>query len=138
MSIQQENEQPSAQVNEQDALVIPSALVISGKEEMWKHLPLWKPFSFLYQWFLTNTFSPTWLPKKLWHPTIGAAVAVVLQAVAFFVTFLLVRIFPGYAILSLWEVLAIALVALTWGAGPSLVATFAGLILLNISLVPST
>ncbi len=36
MSIQQENEQPIAQANEQDALVIPSELVISRKEEIWE------------------------------------------------------------------------------------------------------
>ncbi|MEO8970590.1 MAG: ATP-binding protein [Ktedonobacteraceae bacterium] len=138
MSIQQENEQPTAQIHEQDALVIPAELVIPDKEEIWKHLTSWKPLQFLYQWFLTNTFSPTWLPEKFWHPTIGAAVAVLLQVIAFLITFMLIRIFPGYAIVSLWEVLAIALVALTWGAGPSLVATLAGVIFLNFSLVSTT
>ncbi len=138
MSIQQENEQPIAQVNEQDALVLPSELVIPGKEVIWHHLASWKPFSFLYQWFLTNTFSPTWLPEKLRRPLIGSVVAVLLEVIAFLITLILIHIFPGYAIVSLLEVLAIALVALTWGAGPSLVATFAGLFFLNFSLVPST
>ncbi|HVB20841.1 MAG TPA: ATP-binding protein [Ktedonobacteraceae bacterium] len=137
MSIKQENEQPISPVNEQDALVLPSELVIPEKEAFWHHLASWKPFSLLYQWFLTNTFSPTWLPEKLQHPVIGSAVAVLLEIIAFLITFIFIHLFPGYAIVSLWEVLAIALVALTWGAGPSLVATFAGLILLNIAITPS-
>ncbi|HLJ35058.1 MAG TPA: PAS domain S-box protein [Ktedonobacteraceae bacterium] len=137
MSIQQENEQPTAQINEQDALALPSELVIPDKEKFWEHLTSWPPLQFLYQWFQTNTFSPTWIPERLQHPVIGVTVAVILQVVAFFATFLLVRIFPGYTIVSLLEVLAIALVALTWGAGPSIVATFAGVIFLNLSLAPS-
>src|SRR5579863_4988738 len=138
MSIQQKNKQPIVQVKKPDTPVVPSEIVMSDKEEFWQHLASWKPLSFLYQWFLTNTFSPTWLPKKLRHPVVGSAVAVMVEVLAFLITFILIRIFPGYAIVSLWEVLAIALIALTWGAGPSIVATFAGLILLNISITTPT
>ncbi len=138
MSVEQGNEQHITSANQQDSLATSPELVLQENEKPWKRSLSWRPLLFLYQWFVTNTFSPVWLPRKLRRPAIGSAVAVLLQLLACLITFLVIHIFPGYAIMSLWEVLAIALVALTWGAGPSIIATFVGLILLNFSLTSSS
>jgi len=88
----------------------------------------------LFHWLLSHSFSPNWLPKSLRHPLVGYIVALVLQIIAIFVTFLLVQIYPSYSFTSLLAVLAIALVALNWGAGPSLLATFVGALLLTYAV----
>lgn len=87
-------------------------------------------------WFVASTFTPTWLPMKLRHPVFGYLIALFLQTIAVLATFYLDRglqnfIFPG----SL-EVLAIALVALSWGVGPSVIATLVGACLLDYMLLP--
>lgn len=93
-------------------------------------------FQAIYSWFLDHTFTPTWLPKRWRHITIGYAVAIILQVLAVFATLLFVNIFPTFAFTGLLSVLALALVALNWGAGPSVVATFVGAILLNFFILP--
>jgi len=90
----------------------------------------------IYSWFLDHTFTPSWLPKRWRHITIGYAVAIILQVLAVFATLLFVKIFPTFAFTGLLAVLALALVALNWGAGPSVVATFVGAVLLNFFILP--
>ncbi len=82
-------------------------------------------------WFQDHSFSPSWLPRSLHHPAVGYIVAILLQLIATFITFLLVQIYPSFLFLGLLGILAIALVALNWGAGPSLTATLVGAIVLN-------
>jgi PAS domain S-box-containing protein len=90
-----------------------------------------------YYWLITHTFEPQWLPKSLRHPLIGYLVAILLASVTTFLTLQLVQIYPSFAFAGLLEVLAIALIALTWGVGPSLLATLLGAILLNFCVLPS-
>ncbi len=94
------------------------------------------PWQSVHHWFLANTFTPTWLPKRWNHPAIGYIAAVLLQVAAVFFTLLLFQAFPTFAFAGLLEVLAIVLVALSWGAGPSLVATLVGVVLLNFVVLP--
>ncbi|MEO7022084.1 MAG: ATP-binding protein [Ktedonobacteraceae bacterium] len=87
-------------------------------------------------WFVASTFTPAWLPARLHHPVFGYVIALLLQTMAVLATFYLDQglqnfIFPG----SL-EVLAIALVALNWGVGPSVISTLVGAILLDYTLLP--
>ncbi|MGH2507132.1 MAG: DUF4118 domain-containing protein, partial [Ktedonobacteraceae bacterium] len=87
-------------------------------------------------WFVASTFTPSWLPERLRHPVFGYLIALLLQTIAVVATFYLDQglqnfIFPG----SL-EVLAIALVALSWGVGPSVIATLVGACLLDYMLLP--
>lgn len=77
-------------------------------------------------WFMNSTFAPAWLPENLQHPFFGYLIAVLLQALAVWATVYLDQVFGGFVFASLIEVLAIALVALSWGVGPSIVATLLG------------
>src|SRR5712692_1393882 len=89
-----------------------------------------------YRWFLSHTFTPLWLPKRWRHPIVGYFVAMLLQFIAAFITSLLLIVFPSFTFIALLEVLAVALVALNWGAGPSLVGTLVGVALLNFVAQP--
>ncbi|HLZ80963.1 MAG TPA: DUF4118 domain-containing protein, partial [Ktedonobacteraceae bacterium] len=90
--------------------------------------PSWRLF---YRWFLTHTFAPQWLPDKWHHPFIGYTIAILLQLIAVFITGLVLHLFPTMTLTGLLEVLVVALVALNWGVGPSLIATLIGAVLLN-------
>src|SRR6266566_5429923 len=89
-----------------------------------------------YYWLITHTFEPQWLPKSLRHPLIGYLVAILLASITTFLTLQFVQIYPSFAFAGLLEVLAVALVALIWGVGPSLLATLIGAILLNFFILP--
>lgn len=88
-----------------------------------------------WRWFLDHSASPSWLPQHLRHPSIGYIVAILLQLIAVVLTMLLIRAYPSFAFSGLLDILAIALVALNWGAGPSLTATFFGAILLDYMIL---
>lgn len=87
-------------------------------------------------WFVTNTFSPTWLPRSLRHPLLGYLFAVILQVITVTITMGIVRLFPTFAYPGLLQILSIVLIAINWGAGPGLLATFTGIILLNFVALP--
>lgn len=92
----------------------------------------------MHIWFLSNTFAPSWLPERLQHPFFGYLVALLLQGVAVLVTFYLgfqLRVFT-IAFASLLAMLVIALVALSWGVGPSIIATFFGACLFDYFILP--
>lgn len=78
----------------------------------------------------------TWLPGQWRHPAVGYLMAVLWQAAAAALVFLMARLFPPFRFSGLLEMLAVALVALNWGAGPSLVATLLGAVLLNYVILP--
>lgn len=101
-----------------------------------KRPPIQHLWQTTYHWFLMHTFSPTWLPKRWRHIALGYIIAVILQVIATFVTLLLVQIFPSFAFVGLLEVLAVVLVALNWGAGPSLLATLVGAGLIEFVILP--
>jgi PAS domain S-box-containing protein len=67
---------------------------------------------------------------------VGYVVALLLQAVAVTIDVMLFRFFPTFALAGLLGSLAVALVALGWGAGPSLCGTFVGAILLELVVTP--
>jgi PAS domain S-box-containing protein len=92
----------------------------------------WAPF----RWLQVNSFTPTWLPKSLRNPMLGYFVAILLQIIAVLITMSLVQLYPLFAVTGLLGALAVALIALNWGAGPSLLATLAGVVLLNFVIMP--
>ncbi len=86
-------------------------------------------------WLRANTFAPSWL-KWSWsqHPAMGYLAAVLLQDAATMVTLLLIGIFPNLNTRTGLLILMIVLVALSWGAGPSRLATVTGVILLEYAV----
>jgi PAS domain S-box-containing protein len=90
----------------------------------------------LRTWFISSTFTPPWLPERLQHPVFGYLVALLLQIIAVLVTLYLDDTLQTFIFIGSLEVLAIALVALSWGVGPSVVATFFGACLFYYVILP--
>jgi len=90
----------------------------------------------LRHWVRANTFAPSWLPARLRHPALGYLAAVVLEVIAVALTLLLTMGMPAFSLLGLLVILGVALVALNWGGGPSLLATLVGVALLDYVVFP--
>lgn len=90
----------------------------------------------LQRWLLGHTFAPSWLSGRWRAPMLGYLVALVLQGIFASVTLLLFQAFPTFAFSGVLEVVAVALIALNWGAGPSLVATLVGALFLEFLILP--
>ncbi len=92
----------------------------------------------LRRWFVENTFVPDWLPAGWSRPAASYGLAIGSQVVATLVTLGFVRAFPTFSFPEALIILVVAMAALTWGAGPSLVATLVGTILLEVVVLPHT
>lgn len=91
----------------------------------------------LRSWFMSSTFAPSWLPERLQHPFFGYLIALLLQTLAVLVTVYLNALLRVFIFTGLLEVLAIALVALSWGVGPSILATLFGAGLFDYVVLPA-
>lgn len=92
----------------------------------------------VWRWTQGNTFLPAWLPGPLRHPVAALALAVVLEVGASLVTLLLLAAVPNFAFVGIIHLLVVALIALTWGAAPSLLAAAVGAISLEVLVLPQT
>jgi len=90
----------------------------------------------LRSWLRANTFSPRWLPEFLRHPASGYFAALLIEALAVLGSYLLIQWCPEFAFRCLLPVLAIILVALTWGAWRGLLATLWAAFLLDRFILP--
>lgn len=88
------------------------------------------------RWVTENTFLPEWLPKPWQHPLSAILAAVLLQGLAALGTLAMVQLFPTFAYPGTLEMLMVAVIALTWGAVPALVATLFGVALLEFIVLP--
>jgi signal transduction histidine kinase len=86
--------------------------------------------------FKQLTYPAPWLPPRLHHPAIGYLAAICLEFFAVGLIPLLMLSFTPFVFQGALLTLIIVLVALNWGAGPSLLATFVGAILLVWLTVP--
>src|SRR5205085_11589469 len=81
----------------------------------------------VWRWIAANTFTPAWLaPAWSRHASVGYLAAILLQILAGLATFVLVRVFPLLEFQAALSLLVIVLVALSWGAGPGLLAVLVG------------
>ena len=80
----------------------------------------------LFHWFTYYTFSPAWLSTPWNRRSFGYLVALILPICTTLLMGFLLRQFPEFIFIEDIALLVIVLVALTWGAGPSLMATFIG------------
>ena len=90
----------------------------------------------LRSWFMSSTFAPAWLPEQLQHSIFGYFVAILVQIIAVLATVYLDSLLRVFIFTGLLEVLAIALVALSWGVGPSVLATLFGACLFDYIVLP--
>jgi signal transduction histidine kinase len=110
-----------------DALATAVWMVAQGVVHFWQAL---------VRWLRANTFSPPGLPPLWQHPLAGYVVAVVVQGLAVLLTLLLVIAIPGFPFPGVLVLLGIVLVALTYGAWPSLLATGLGAVLIDVIVIP--
>jgi K+-sensing histidine kinase KdpD len=79
------------------------------------------------RWITANTFTPAWLtPAWSRHASVGYLAAILLQVLAALATLIVVRVFPLLEFRGALSLLVIVLVALSWGAGPGLLAVLVG------------
>src|SRR5258707_157555 len=88
-----------------------------------------QPWWAAWEWLRANTFAPSWLPARWRHPATGYLLALPLQVLAAVITRLLTASFPVFPFPGPVGLLVVALVALNWGAGPSLFTILVGLVL---------
>jgi PAS domain S-box-containing protein len=86
---------------------------------------------------VAHTFAPPWLTGRWAHPAVGYLLAVLLQVSAVTGLTALTWLFPSFQFQEAVVILVVLLVALTWGVGPSLLATVVGGALLMLLLLPS-
>jgi signal transduction histidine kinase len=89
-------------------------------------------------WLVSHTFAPPWLSGRWTHPAVGYLVAVLLQVITVAGVTWLVQLFPSFQFQAVLVILVVLVVALTWGVGPSLLATLVGGALLVYLLLPPT
>ena len=90
-----------------------------------------------WRWLQANTFVPIWLPMRWRHPTAGYLLAVLVQLAVAVITRLLMQVVPSYAFPGVLEILAVALIAMNWGAGPGVFAALVGLVLEETFVLPA-
>jgi signal transduction histidine kinase len=89
----------------------------------------------VYVWLEANTFIPPWLPSRWHRKRFGYSVAALAQVVMTLVTWLLLHLYPTFSFVGILNFLVVALIALSWGAVPALVATVVGAVSLEALLV---
>ncbi|HEX6478676.1 MAG TPA: ATP-binding protein [Ktedonobacteraceae bacterium] len=104
-------------------------------ENQHKYHPAVQLWQFLRHWLAMSTFAPTWLPRRWRYLIFGYFVAILLQVSAVVITLLLIHLFPSFEFAGSLEVLAVVLVAINWGAGPGMLATLSGAVLLDILIL---
>ncbi len=85
----------------------------------------------IYAILEANTFVPTFLPQPLRRKRFGYLAAALAEVAITLITVETVRIFPSYSFVGLLNFMLVALIALSWGAVPALVATVSGAALLE-------
>jgi PAS domain S-box-containing protein len=89
-----------------------------------------KVWSVAQRWLALHAFAPPWLPQRWRHPLMGYLAAAVLQMLLTACDLLLLLRYPDLTTHHIFLVLGVVIAALSWGVGPSLVATLTGTILL--------
>ena len=109
----------------------------SAQQDNSSHAPsslrrLWQHVS---RWMFVHFLSPSWMTLKWRHPVVGYSITLLLQAIALGVCVLMLHFFPDFRFPELLQLIVVALVGFVWGAGPSLVATLVGVLLVDFFLL---
>jgi signal transduction histidine kinase/PAS domain-containing protein len=91
-----------------------------------------KPWPGLMRWIQENTFAPEWLPDQLRHPLIGYLVAALVELTAVSAILLLLTLVPDFDFYAIFTLVGVIVMAVGWGAGPSLFATLVSMLVLYL------
>ncbi len=84
----------------------------------------------------TSRYTPRFLPRPLQSRAAGYLSALLLQMLVAAGLILLIKIYPNFQFSKSFALLVVLLVALAWGVGPSLFATFIGTVMLMFLALP--
>ena len=102
----------------------------------WLHTQVCTAWSALCQWFEANISGPRGLSSWWDQPRERYLLPSLVEIGAAGLTLLVLRPLPLFALQGSLLLLGVVVVALTWGAGPSLVATLVGTALLELLVIP--
>jgi len=121
------------EITKQTPIVPSSSTEQQGDKTLPLHIVPW-----LFKWFRVNTFAPHFLSGIWSQPIFGYLVAGVGQLLIVIGLLALFHTYHSFRFLEGPLILFILLVALGWGAGPSIVALFVGAVLLIFLVFPPT
>ncbi len=121
------------EITKQTPIVPSSSTEQQGDKTLPLHIVPW-----LFKWFRVNTFAPHFLSGTWSQPIFGYLVAGVGQLLIVIGLLALFHTYHSFRFLEGPLILFILLVALGWGAGPSIVALFVGAVLLIFLVFPPT
>ncbi len=101
------------------------------------HTQVCTVWSALCQWFEANFSVPKWLSSCWALPWVPYLLAGLVEISAAGLTLMVLGPLPLFALQGSLLLLGMVVVALTWGAGPGLVATLVGTALLQVLVVPA-
>src|SRR5947208_6568971 len=123
----------TSEITKQSTNVPSSSVKQQGDKALPFHIVPW-----FYKWFQVNTFAPGFLSGTWSQPIFGYFVAFIGQLVIVIGLLALFHTYPSFRFLEGPLILVILLVALGWGAGPSVVALLVGAVLLIFFVFPPT
>jgi len=121
----------TSEITKQNTKDTSSSVKQQGSKSLSPRIVTW-----LYQWFQVNTFSPGFLSGTWSQPIFGYLAAFVGQLVIVIGLLALIHTYPSFGFPEGPLILVILLVALGWGAGPSIVALLIGAVLLIFLVFP--
>ncbi len=86
----------------------------------------------LSRWITANTLIPSWMMGRRPQPAASYLASALIQVIAVIAAAALLQAFPTFRFPEALPILAVVLAALTWGAGPGILATFVGVALLDV------
>jgi signal transduction histidine kinase len=102
----------------------------------WPAQAMWAGVSGAPSWLAARTFVPDWLPRRLRHPLTGYVAALVIALLAVAMSAWLFDLDPDFRFGSLVIILAVVVVALAFGMGPSLFLALVGVGLIWFFVLP--
>ena len=136
MSYSERKQEAQAPMHKEDAM-LPVTDALKGDTGIpgSKNVPgnIWRKISY---WFRINSFSPGFLVSPWSHPAWGYLAAFLFQIATVSGILLLVQAYPSVRFPEALMLLVVLMISLFWGAGPGLVTTIVGTLLLALLLLP--
>lgn len=94
------------------------------------------PFLGAVRWLRAHTFVPAWYPVWARHPLVSYFGALVVLGIALALDAVLGNFLPTFRVVATLPLLAILLIALSWGVGPAMLCALLGALLVDYFFIP--
>lgn len=89
----------------------------------------------LSRWIAANTLTPPRMMGRWPQPAASYLASALIQVIAVIAAAAILQVFPTFRFPEALPILAVVLIALTWGAGPGILATLVGVALLDLFIL---